>query len=122
MVKLYVSLLENQEYSFFAMCDNCDFIWEYMKNHKDELIWDAPIGNAGQWMLYGSNPGKHPSDMEAFLNALFPYNRDKGLYFKYPGEDDYQEIGIGSIPISKILNRDIDARTEIQSIRQLLGI
>lgn len=122
MVRLYVSLLENQEYSFFAMCDDCDFIWDYMKKHKDELIWDAPIGNRGQWMLYGSNPGKHPADMDEFFRVLFQFNRNKGLFFRYPDKENYEEINIGSIPFSKILNREIDARTEVNSIRQLLGI
>lgn len=122
MVRLYVNLLENQEYSFFAMCDDSHYIWDYMKEHKNDLIWDSPIGNKGQWMLYGSKPGKHPEDMDEFFRTLFNYHGNSGLFFKYPGETEYKEINIGPIPLSKILNREIDARTEIETIRKILGI
>lgn len=121
MVKLYVSLLENKEYSFFAICEDCDSMWKCIKKYKNELIWDAPIGNSGQWMIYGSNPGKHPSDINEFFNSLFRCGRSK-LHLRYPDEAEFKEIEIGLIPFDKILNREIDARTEIETIRSLLGL
>lgn len=120
MTKLYITLYGKYKFSFFCICNDHDSAFEYVKNHSDELIWEAPLAKNGQWMFFGSNPGKHPEDMDEFYRALTKGYQKHGVMIKYPCDDDFEEYDISIVSLSKILEREIDARTDICSVKTLL--